>query len=125
MQRAPLTQLTDTVNKDLRGSRKRTGNAKKRGAQLEPKRFTEFMSNVGNVQAAEEMPQYSGFEERKIPSDLETLIVKAITEMDANKAVGSDGIHFEMLRANKKATAKALKELGKQSDERPYYPGTG
>lgn len=110
------------VKKDLKGSRKRTGNSKKRGAKLEPKLFREFMENVGNVQATEELPQHSGFDKGKMPMDLEMLIVKAIKEMESKKSVGSDGIHVKMLRANKKATEESLKELSKEIGRTAQIP---
>lgn len=58
----------------LSGRRKREDNEKSRGAQLEPRKFTAFMANVGNAQKVQELVAFDVFDERAVPKDLEKLI---------------------------------------------------
>lgn len=80
---------------------------------MEPGRFRKIMSNVDGVHTTEELSPFAGFYEDSIPGDLETLIRKAIVDVDSNKAIGVDGVHVKMLKSNKKKSAKILKELWK------------
>lgn len=124
IQKAPQSEMAEAVKRDMSGRKKRESNAKRRGPQLEPSGFTKFMANVGGVSVTEELARFDGFDEERIPGDLETLILRAIAEMDPNKAVGVDGVHVEMLKANNTASARMLKELWKAIGRTAQIPKT-
>lgn len=111
IQIAPMSQMAEAVKRDMKGRRKTSVNVKKRGVQLEPRKFTAFMANVGNVYAVEELEPFSGFDDKKVPADLDTRREKAIAEMESNKAIGLDGIHVEMIKKSRKAATGVLKSL--------------
>lgn len=111
IQRVPMSQIAEAVKRNMKVRRKKGDNTKKHVAQLEPKRFTAFMENVGNVQTAEELEAFKGFEGTKIPVDLDSRIENAIADMEPNKEIGLDGIHIEMIKKIRKTAAKVLKRL--------------
>lgn len=59
--------MAQAIKRDKGGRKKKRENAAKRGAQLEPREFTYFMSNVGEAGDTEELEPFKGFDERWVP----------------------------------------------------------
>lgn len=102
IQQNPNSDMCQALQSDKRKAEKRKMEALRKGKQLTPADFTKFMA-LNQDECSEIF--ISPFQ---VKDDLATDITKVLNTIKKGKAVGTDGIHAEMLTTNIKLSTELL-----------------
>lgn len=106
----PNTDIAKALRINIQRRSRQKALNREMGKLLKPKEFEDYLNTTMSLEEAKELAarQFTVDDERHTSN-----VVSAINFMANNIAVGTDGLHVEMLKANAEKTARLLTEMWK------------